>query len=467
MRKALRAVSAVLCLLLLAGIFGACSSGGAGDKAADGGAVSSVQKQEGDSANPGNAEPYTLKFLSHWAKDDQTTEGYIFSLLLDEYIKANPGFDYEYETVEQFDVPTKISILVASNDVPDIFSYEDGGALDSIVNLKAIINMDKDLPKLGITLDKLCTPGAINAKRILSNFDDIYSLPENMVMEGVWYNKTIFEKNGLSVPKTWGELETLCDSLLKAGILPFALGGQAKWPITRWIMLYANRLEGSSCHLDASRLENGSKFTDDVFVKAAAKTQEMFKKGYFGKGYNSLDYQTSVTMFLSGESAMIYNGSWFASSLMSKEENKVGEENIGYFQVPGIEGSRISLEDALKIDDLSTNMAICFGKTKFDEGTNNECLKYILSKLGKMQWEYGKFSPFISEPPKDFSPIQQIVMDELNYADSPCLWFEAKMDTSASNVALENGQLLAEGNMTPEQYCALLTDAINVSMAKK
>ncbi|MDU5950873.1 MAG: extracellular solute-binding protein, partial [Paenibacillus macerans] len=42
----------------------------------------------------------------------------------------------------------------------------------------------------------------------------VYAIPTGKVaMSGLFYNKQIFEENGLSVPKTWSEFIKLCDDL--------------------------------------------------------------------------------------------------------------------------------------------------------------------------------------------------------------------------------------------------------------
>lgn len=414
-------------------------------------------------ADAGN---YTIKVLTIWPEDKELEDGAIIYKICEEYCAAHEGFSFEYEFVEQFDMASKLSILIASNDVPDIFIYEDGAALDALVERDAIVNLSTDFEKLGYTLEEVYNPAALSAKHALSSYEDIYSLPHRMTMEGIWYNKTIFEQYNLEVPTAWAELENVCDTLLANGVQPIAAAGLNEWPITRWIMNYATRLGGHDVHLKAST-NDGITFNDPIFVQAAAKTQEMFEKGYFGKGFNSIDDDTGI--FLGGMSGMLYMGSWVTSTFAANEEGNIPAEDIGFFFVPSIEGASVSAEEASKTNAISTNMAICFGKTKFDEGTNNDFLKYFVEKFGDYQTASGAYAAyneaFLTVAPDKSTPMNQLFYGVLDQAEYATLWFEAKMDTACSDVALENGQLLAEGSMSPEEYCDRLTEAVSERMA--
>ena len=61
--------------------------------------------------------------------------------------------------------------------------------------------------------------------------------------------------------------------------------------------------------------EGETKFTDDGFVAAAQMVADMADKGYFGEGATTVDNTTAEGMLLNGQCAMLYDGSWFTSSI--------------------------------------------------------------------------------------------------------------------------------------------------------
>ena len=407
--------------------------------------------------------PYTFKVISENSPDDPTSDVYAIKLALDDYKKEHPNFDYEFEVVKKYDIASKIAILISSNDVPDLFTYEDGTSLDALIERDAIVNSSEDFSRIGVELEDVVLPGAISSKHVLSNYEDIYSLPMQLTTNGVWYNKQMFAEHGWNVPTTWQEFQDLCVDIKEAGIQPLACNGADKWPITRWIMLYADRMEGENVHLDASQNKNGRSFRDPIFVEAATEAQKMFQNGYFGEGFNTVEASTQYQMFLTGQTAMMYSGSWLLATWTDPEVNTLGEENIGYFIPPGIEGSQVDMDRASKMDDLSCATALCLGKEKFETGKTHDFLRYLFTTLGDRQSEVGIMTPYVTTEELEYSPTQQIIVDQLQESLYPTLWFEAKMDSASTDVALENAQLLAEGTMTPEEYCERLASSVDES----
>lgn len=58
----------------------------------------------------------------------------------------------------------------------------------------------------------------------------LYAYPLDCSGEGVFYNKKVFEDNGLKVPETYEDFLTVCDTLKSKGITPVALGARITGP---------------------------------------------------------------------------------------------------------------------------------------------------------------------------------------------------------------------------------------------
>ena len=164
--------------------------------------------------------PYTFKVISENSPDDPTSDVYAIKLALDDYKKEHPNFDYEFEVVKKYDIASKIAILISSNDVPDLFTYEDGTSLDALIERDAIVDITEDFSRIGVELEDVVLPGAISSKHVLSNYEHMYSLPMQLTTNGVWYNKQMFAEHGWNVPTTWQEFQDLCADIKEAGIQP-------------------------------------------------------------------------------------------------------------------------------------------------------------------------------------------------------------------------------------------------------
>ena len=63
----------------------------------------------------------------------------------------------------------------------------------------------------------------------------MYTLPFSKSTEVLYYNKTYFDKNGYSVPKTWDEMEKLCATIKAkegANVTPLGYDSESNWFIT-------------------------------------------------------------------------------------------------------------------------------------------------------------------------------------------------------------------------------------------
>ena len=99
-------------------------------------------------------------------------------------------------------------------------------------------------------------------------------------MMNVWYRQDIFKKYNLEVPKTFDELEKVCETLKENGVVPFATGGQYGWHVMRYIQDLLEYYGGIEEH-DGINNMTTDWGTSEAVTKAFAKFKEWTDKGYF------------------------------------------------------------------------------------------------------------------------------------------------------------------------------------------
>lgn len=388
-------------------------------------------------------EAKEMSFLSIWAEDNDNSK--LILALTEEYKKINPNFTMDFELVSAENLQQKVKVLVASKSVPDLFVYEAGKPIIELIDAGVLLDIEKTFTELGI-MDSL-DPGAVSLLKRMAGNKGLYDLPLGMNIEGIWYNKKMFADLGLQPPQTWSELMDVCDTLLANGIQPFTAGGKDKWPITRIINMYVMRKLGVDAMERASAGEIS--FTDPGFIEAATIVQNMVKKGYFGEGLVTVDYSTAADTLFSGNAAMLYNGSWFSQDLNNEERNPLGQDGVGFFNIPLVEGGVGSM------DEYSVNCGniISLSAEKYDEQTG-DWLKFVFSRFGDYAMEQdGTFKGFkVSKMPDDLSTYTRIIGEELGKVQNAGLWFEASMDEKTSQVAQNYAQTLCIMETTPEEY---------------
>ena len=65
----------------------------------------------------------------------------------------------------------------------------------------------------------------------------IYAVPMEQDLMGVYYNRDLFKKLGLEVPKTYAEFKAVAEKVKEAGLIPIAFGNKDKWPATNTLSL--------------------------------------------------------------------------------------------------------------------------------------------------------------------------------------------------------------------------------------
>lgn len=398
----------------------------------------------------GEFQSRNIKFLSIWPEDDKNANGWLISELSRQYGETVDGFNLEYEYVSIDQLDQKVKILISSDDLPEVCTYESGVRLKQVIEADKILNVDKTFSDLGIRdcLDE----GAVSLLKNLVDGLGLYCVPLGMNMEGFWYNKALFAEAGVAkVPETWDEMLDACEKLKAKGIIPIVQGGSDNWPMTRVLNAYVVRSIG----LDAlqNAVTGKTHFSDPEYVAAAQMFQDMAKKGYFAEGMNTIDPGTATSMLMNGQAAMNYDGSWKSSNLNS-EDNTAGPEGIGFFNVPVV-------NDSSTLRDYSMNCGniLMFSSKKYDEQVG-EWMKFVFPMLGDFAiQETGSFKGFrITEMPEDTTYYTQLVADNLANAENAFLWFEAKMDSETSTLAQNLISLLYTGDMSAEDYMRALEE---------
>ncbi|HET8522814.1 MAG TPA: extracellular solute-binding protein [Thermomicrobiales bacterium] len=143
----------------------------------------------------------------------------------------------------------------------------------------------------------------------------IYSLPSELETLVLYYNKTVFEKNGWKAPKTIDELMKLAQQVKDAGKIPFA-ASNAEWrPANEWFVgEMLNHVAGPDKVYQA--LTGAIPWTDASFKTAIDDLNEIQQKGWFMGGldrYYTATTDDRYTSLASGDAAMMIEGTWFMS----------------------------------------------------------------------------------------------------------------------------------------------------------
>ena len=181
------------------------------------------------------------------------------------------------------DVRDTIKTEIAVGAQPNIaYCYPDHVALYNLA--KAVVPLDdliastittSDGGILGLTQEQIddFIPGYYEEGKQFDAEGTMYTIPLSKSTEVLYYNKTFFEANGLSVPTTWDELEALCKKIkeIDPASIPLGYDSESNWFITMCEQYGSDYTSATGEHFLFDNEQNRS------FVK---KFREWYKLGY-------------------------------------------------------------------------------------------------------------------------------------------------------------------------------------------
>ncbi|MEV5566765.1 extracellular solute-binding protein [Streptomyces sp. NPDC006682] len=394
------------------------------------------------------------KDFSYLSVTENTTVKTALTTLSKGACKAeNKVLPLKVETVPQASLDQKLQLLAGQDALPVQFAAGNAPALtNQLEGTGKIADLEKELKGLGV-LDQI-EPAAVSTVKALYD-GKLAVLPYEYNIEGIFYNKKLFSENGISEPATWDALVAASAKLESKGVQPFSASGQQGWPLTRLISGYLYRSLGPDAIEKVA--EGKAALTDPEYVKAAEEVAELGKKGYFGKGLGSIDYDTAMNQFLNGKAAMFYMGSWALTNISDVEQNKVGVENVGFMPFPAVAGGKGA------IDQYPSNvgLGITLGRKSFDDKTGDWTACIAKNYGATVLKDQGAISGFkVNGDVKDANEVTTQVRDTIGASKQNVLWFEALFNTKATTISQTNAASLVSGSMTPQKFMQTVQDAL-------
>ena len=406
---------------------------------------------------PGLAQDKTVVSFLHKFPEPENMA--YFDAAVAEFEAANPSIDIVMEAVADEPYKDKIRVLMASDQVPDIyFSWSgefgrkfarEGRTLDLTEALKG--------PEWqGRFAAASLEPFQFEGKQ--------FGIPVNVDSKYMIYNKAIFEKHGLAVPTTFAEFIALNDALLAAGEVPIAYGNQSPWAATHYIGdLFAKMVPDDVRQADYQLLAPADQlYTHPGYVEALALYKSFGDKGYFNNGANAISHQQARGAFIAGRSAMVYLE---LVEFYMLADTPVAEQGWGFFPLPPMEG-------AAGRNDLLTGAPDGFlisAKTEHPQEAL-AFLNFITSpeQAAKYVSTTGMTSAVIGSVTEGTTTPETLAgLKALEDAAGMALWLDTDMDTASANVILAAGQGLLSGDETPEAVMEKVRAAAKETLAQR
>ncbi|WP_094546185.1 extracellular solute-binding protein [Petroclostridium xylanilyticum] len=399
-------------------------------------------KAEEKKATEDNKPAAEKKKISLWHIQVAKSTGEVVNDAVARFMKDNPDVEVENVASENDPYKTKLKVAMGSGNPPDVFHSWGGGWLEAFVKEGMVEDITADLDKGGwrdTFYQAYLDMAKFNGKN--------YGVPAEMSSVLVYYNKELFKKYNIEVPKTYEEFKKAIKTLKDNNIIPIAIGNKSRWPGALTFIYLSMRIGGYDVFQNAYQRKPGFTFEDPSFIEAGKKIQELVDMGAYPEGMNGINYDTGGSRMLiyTGKAAMIIQTSGFLSFAKS-EAPDFFNNNLGFFPFPAVEGGKGDPTDIVG----GVNAYSVSSKTKHRDAAVT-LLKYLSDKTyGQMMTDNAaRLSPVHGIEIKD--PMQKELAAILSKAKHVQLYYDQFLPPELGELHKDTTQALFGKTITPEE----------------
>ncbi|MDQ6419648.1 extracellular solute-binding protein [Paenibacillus sp. LHD-117] len=311
--KASKSMVAMLLIALVVGLLSGCSGGNKGNE-------SNGQSNENASKSAGGGKEVKLRVATSFAGSDPWVSAWTEAIK--SFETAHPGVKIVDEStpVNQEALRTKIKADAATGNLADVMFYFNGSETKMLSESGKIVSWEEELQKdpewaktfNAAILDKVKYEGTL------------YALPYIGFYEGLFWNKTLFDKYQLAAPTTYEAFMKAVEVFAQNDIVPFATSLSTPY-IQEALVLSSVGPEGQKQAYDVS------------WAPSINLIKDLYEKNAFPKDVLTLDDDKAQALFSGEKAAMMFNGSWTA---------------VGLAQNPGIQITPFPLVPGGKGDNM-------------------------------------------------------------------------------------------------------------------
>ncbi|KQO16680.1 ABC transporter substrate-binding protein [Paenibacillus sp. Leaf72] len=327
-------------------------------------------KAEGEATEAASGD---VTKLTMWSMETRNKD--IIEKSIKQFNDEHPNVELTAEFFEDEALKTKMKVAITGNQVPDIITYWSGETFDTLVSNSMLGDITEPLNK-----DEAFKNDVLNGGLETFSYDGKnYGIPVLFSGVSLWYNKQIFEENGLTPPTTYAELLSVVDQLNAKNIVPITVAGKDRWPVLHWFSYLAQRIGGMEPFEKAKKGE--ADFTQDSFVKAGEMLRELAvdHKGFIN-GFLGLDYAAAESLFTNGKAAMYLQGEWAMNSFLDGDF----ADKVGFVPFPTVDGGQGGIN--IYQGGFGAGMAI---SSKTNQEAAYEAIRFLTDSLQRKEINEG------------------------------------------------------------------------------
>ncbi|TCR98798.1 extracellular solute-binding protein [Rhizobium sp. BK418] len=371
----------------------------------------------------------------------------VYDKLAESYNSQHPGVNVSIVKNSSDIFNPALVPALSAGEGPDLFTFGTGpGQPASLIQGGLVADLTPYYKKFGWGKNI-----SESIENVTSSNGKLWAVGNEVESTAVFYNKDIFSKAGIEIPKNWESFEAAVKKLKDAGYdTPIGLGGADKWPISHIQSMLFGRYAGPD-GIEKVIFGDGS-WTDEPFLKATEKLQKMAADGYFGPYPVGTGQAETLDAFWAGQIPMMYTGSFVIGQAVQSAGDRLS--SFGVFQMP-------PLEDGQKVyptEAIGSGWYIRKTSKKQDQAA--DFLNYMFfSKEGRVTLLNDGTVPIgpleeesmEAKIPSLLQAMNQSIGEVRSNGTIPA-YLDTIMPANVTNVTYDGLQALLLNSMTPRQF---------------
>lgn len=318
-----------------------------------------------------------IKFGIHVANPaEQET---VTNNIVEAFNKANEGkYKVEFEAADTETHSKNMKLKAEDGTLPQIFWIE-GSEAAEYSEAGVLMDMTEFLDE---NADIKTALG--NMEAAFKDDNGQYGLPYQCNVQGIFYNKELFDKAEVEYPTdetTYDDFVDMIEKLKGSGVTPLAIGSKnsafAMWEFNEFLARY-----GWEENL-GNILDNKDKFNSKELVACFEKLQGLRDAGAFPENMATIEYFDAKQLFNEGQAAMFGTGQWDCAEF---DEN-IGDQ-IGFWWGPRFTDTQSNQDINMKVPSAPIGISAAVAEDeKLKEGVYEFLKFYYGEEAAKISYE--------------------------------------------------------------------------------
>lgn len=252
--------------------------------------------------------------------------------LVADFEAENPDVDVQMNIMDREAYKTAIRNFLTT-DPPDVANWYPANRMAPFVSAGLFLDISDVYAENDLTTKLAST------LPIVTQDGKQWMVPYTYYQWGMYFNRTVYDQVGATIPATWEEFLANCEKFKAAGIDCLTTGSSQLWPIAGIFDNLNLRTNGYEFH---KALTNGEvAWTDDRVRATFAEWAKVLP--YTTANHAAIDWQDAVPLIVQGKAANYVMGNFAVAAF---KEGGMTDETLGFLPFPTINADVPRAEEA-------------------------------------------------------------------------------------------------------------------------